>query len=106
MTTTNWHGTVRNHQQQSESSQQELEQAWLDNFGEVASEVITNVLTAGWRDDLARRLVQDYYEEFHGIKVSGYWILEQLERRGYISYFKDDIAWGEKGYFVQVRKET
>lgn len=70
-----YHAKIKYYQRQLEITQEKLRQVWLNNFEEVASEVILNVLTTNWHRSLAGELVRDYYEEFYGISTAGFGIL-------------------------------
>lgn len=95
-----YHEKIKYYQRQTGNTQRKLQQAWLNNFEEVASEIILNVLTTSWRRDIAISLIRDYYQEFYGISVNGSWILDQLRREDYIGDFRDEVAWGEHDYFI------
>ena len=95
-----YHERVKYCQRQVENAQKKLQQAWFNNFEEVASEVILNILTSSWRRDVAISLIRDYYQEFYGISVSGSGVLDQLRQEQYIGDSRDEVAWGEHDWFV------
>lgn len=96
---------VRGCHERVEVAQEMLRQVWLDNFEAVASEVILNVLTEGWRRDVAGMLIVDYYWEFYNVQASGHGILDQLEREGYVGQSRSETGWGEHDWFTYLKEK-
>lgn len=94
---------IKNYQGQFEKARIEMQELWLSHFPEVACEVIINVLgDVGWRTDIARGLIRDYYHEVYDVEVNGSFILEQLERQDYTYNAKEEVGWGEKAHFIHL----
>lgn len=94
---------LKYYQTKVENLQKRISHTWLNNFDDVAAEVLINAGIDTYRVDIARKLIEDYYNEFYGILANGSGILRQLEVEGYTGQSREEVGWGEHDYFVHLK---
>ena len=88
-----------------EKLSEDFTEALKSRIDEIAPEVILNILTTGWRHDIANEVVETYYEEVYGISINGYYLIDLLKDNDYIYSSREEVAWGEHDYFIYLREK-
>ncbi len=102
---TTYHEILRRLQLEKAEIEEQIDYTIEDSWGEILTEVLINVDFDGCRRNIMRKMMSSYFYKLELSSLNTSSVLDALEKSQYVSVSKEEVAWGEKDYFISLTEK-